>query len=215
MDFPILSYAAAKQPMQTIGRNPASTLCLTDNMTVSNRHVSLEQHLSKEGRRSVVLHESSSNGTWVNGVQYHKGSSLELRSGAEVSFPCEDTMSVDRKKDFTFVFQVLGESLDKPHEPHEPATEWIKLQEQCDELSKEAARLAASVYSNNGQLQSLNTLLISQPRDDITEHKAFEMLQALKQAEARLRTLGDQDTADCLASHPWEQVLKSRRSHAS
>jgi pSer/pThr/pTyr-binding forkhead associated (FHA) protein len=231
VEFPA-SYASGSKPI-TIGRNPTSTLCLTDNMTVSNRHITLEQRVSEQdGRRIVIMHESSSNGTLVNGVQYQKGQSVELTPGAEISFPCEDTMRNDKKSDFTFVFQVLAEEVeegfvgnsaegnpleDKKKNKSQPSEEWLKLQEQCDALAREAGRLAASVYVNSDKIHEL-AVVLTQPSNnndgdsgpiykDPLEEAARDMLLLLKVAEEKLKSLGDEETVQKIDSQKWEITL--------
>jgi len=214
VEFPS-SYTQATKPM-AVGRFPGSALTLTDNKLVSNKHIVLEQKFSeKHGGRVVVLHETSSNGTCVNGIRYEKGQTVELTPGTEIIFPCEDNAT---KLDFTFEFQVFSEEIDGKGEKSnarmqqsssQPTADWSMLQEQCDELAREAARLAASVYSNSDKLKQLNETI--KPGEasfrDPLEEAARGMLGLLKVAEDRLRVLGDIQTADSLAHHKWELTL--------
>jgi len=191
-------------------------------MTVSNKHIILEQKVSDtDGRRVVVMHENSSNGTVVNGVQYNRGQTVELTPGAEISFPCEDATKNDKKQEFTFIFHVLEEEKEgddgtKKAKVH-TSSEWIMLQEQCDELAKEAARLAASVYVNSDKVRELaHTLTASESKGedgaevefkDPLEEAARAMLALLKIAEEKLHAVGDQQTAKEIDYRKWELIL--------
>lgn len=213
VDFPA-SFAATPKPV-IIGRLASATLCLSDCMTVSNRHVTLEQRVSEDGKRTVVLYETSSNGTFINNVLYQKGQTKELGDGDEVSFP-SDGVDSDKKQDYTFVFHVIDESFSssnagpKKTKGETVSSEWTFIQEQCDELSKEAARLAATLYTNSDKVKALATLMKSDDtnyKDPVVE-VAKSMLTALQVAEARLHVLGDEKTLADIGSNKWIKELK-------
>lgn len=208
VDFPA-SFANAPKPV-VIGRISSATLSLSDCMTISNRHVTLEQRVSEDGKRTVVLYETSSNGTFINSVLYQKGQSKELADGDEVMFPA-DGVEPDKKQDYIFLFHVLDESFSAANRGAKLETassEWTFIQEQCDELSKEAARLAATIYANSDRVKTLSKNLSAAPEAkhpfaDIAE----AMLAAMQEGSDRLKVHGE---GDILRVKHWETELRIR-----
>lgn len=197
IEFP--TYRPKAVPI-TIGRNPACTLCLQENLTISNRHVMLETKDLSNGKRTVVLHESSSNGTEIMGKLYSKGSQVTLIDGMQIAFPVEEGKHV--KSDFTFVFTEIEDD-DESAEEVESSDETTKLlmeelqaiQLQCDSLAVEASRLCASTMkpsNKNSDLESVTLLL----------------LESLQHAHQRLRDMGSPDDEGEENASAWEQHLE-------
>ena len=88
----------------TVGRGPASGMVFSDGH-VSTRHLTLEVVREDDGSTAVLLHESSSNGTWVNGERLERGDVVRLPDRAEVELPCADE---EDKRDFTLIVERLS-----------------------------------------------------------------------------------------------------------
>lgn len=194
IEFP--TYRPKAAPI-TIGRNPSCTLCLCDNLTISNRHVLLEVKDLASGKRSVVMHESSSNGTEVDGKLYSKGAKVPLAHGSQVVFPIEE--GTHSKSDFTFVFTEFKEEDgggDGDGEDESPQALLVQelhaIQLQCDALAIEASRLCARTLK---------------PSTSPLETMAVDMLRALQAAQHRLAALGEDVELD--QTDEWQAKLRA------
>lgn len=66
--------------INTIGRDPENTITVSDDMSVSGKHVSI---LSKKGR-FYIKDEMSANGSYINNVELEVGKTYDLNDGDEI-----------------------------------------------------------------------------------------------------------------------------------
>lgn len=176
----VLHFDSGRRSSFTLGRHPSCSLVLSD-MHISSKHISISQKVSPEGLREVMVEDSSSNGTWVDGVRLERGVPVCLVHGSEVVLPCED---VDRKN-YAFVFNIVadpnpnsprnlaqpinetqanpstnfsGSSYHVGEEQSKSAEQWQALEKVQEQLTSEASRLAASIYMNDAAVENLRKL---------------------------------------------------------
>jgi hypothetical protein len=82
------------------------------------------------------------------------------------------------------------------------------LQEQCDALALQAARVGASVYANSDKVAQLAKEALEHAEKDPLEDLAVEMLAALQAAAKRLSELGDAEGARQIPIQVLEKRLK-------
>ncbi|KAH9972479.1 kinase-like domain-containing protein [Lactifluus volemus] len=90
----------------TIGRGPNNDFVLS-GMRVSYQHCRIIWDGREDRQSQVVVHDSSSNGTWINGARVPKGQSRILRDGNEIAFgsPVPQQNSVE---DYRYIYRHLA-----------------------------------------------------------------------------------------------------------
>uniref|UniRef100_A0A7S3PQM4 FHA domain-containing protein n=1 Tax=Aplanochytrium stocchinoi TaxID=215587 RepID=A0A7S3PQM4_9STRA len=180
-----------EKSVYTIGRHPNCSLQLSD-MHISSKHLTIscrykssdsckedrdhdgdenDDEANEDSDQVVIeLTDTSSNGTWLNGEKLERGRPVLLKSGSEVSFPCDEPLQAD----YTFIIHIpsveedtdtacIGSSTgggalssyggthtkaDKDWN-HQFSEQWKEVQKQENELILNVSRLAARVYACN------------------------------------------------------------------
>jgi len=177
----VLRFDTARRSQFVVGRNPSCALVLAD-MHISSKHLQVSQRISPEGLREVVVEDSSSNGTWIDGERLERGVPVRLLHGSEIAFPSEEK----DQQNYTFVFserqnakRLDGEAaegdqaadaamrlhLSSPlsneeasyahREQQRSLEQWKELEELQNQLTLEASRLAACVYANEKTMREM------------------------------------------------------------
>ncbi|TFY79147.1 hypothetical protein EWM64_g4868, partial [Hericium alpestre] len=94
------------QPAVTIGRSPQNTFHLT-GLKISNSHARLIWDGKESRQGTVMVHDTSTNGTYVGRMRLNKGTSRVLRDGMEVCFGTQ-LPSADPLEDYRFIYQHLA-----------------------------------------------------------------------------------------------------------
>lgn len=197
-------------PPITIGRHPASSIVLNDPH-VSSKHATLEQIVTSNGEYKVFVTETSSNGTYLNGFLLKRGERTELNDKDVLSLPCDEG---EDKNDYTFEFNLLNnppppfvvvnnnnnnendkndnnndnddDGIGAEEVVMETIKEWTTLKEQCEIISRETARLAASVYSNSDVIKEILSVSSSNNYNEVyvspVENLVRELFVALKKS---------------------------------
>eukprot|EP00929_Paragymnodinium_shiwhaense_P108409 TRINITY_DN74730_c0_g1_i1.p1 TRINITY_DN74730_c0_g1~~TRINITY_DN74730_c0_g1_i1.p1 ORF type:complete len:681 (+),score=147.55 TRINITY_DN74730_c0_g1_i1:147-2189(+) len=77
---------SAVQPKVIIGREAGCCHVVIPHPHVSKAHLSLLLEQQPNGSCMLILQDSSSNGTWVNGQRLSRGQALQLQPGDKISF---------------------------------------------------------------------------------------------------------------------------------
>ncbi|KAI0301033.1 kinase-like domain-containing protein [Multifurca ochricompacta] len=72
-------------PHNAIGRGPGNDFVL-HGMRISYNHCQIMWDGREDRHSQVVVHDNSTNGTWINGTRVQKGESRILRDGNEIAF---------------------------------------------------------------------------------------------------------------------------------
>lgn len=102
----------------TVGRSALNSLAFPEEMHISTRHLTLEPRADPSGlgRSVVVLHETSSNGTIVDGERLEKGDSARLERDCLIELPHSE--EGDRRDFILYFFTASrGERYLQPLEP--------------------------------------------------------------------------------------------------
>ncbi|KAG5653051.1 hypothetical protein H0H81_002568 [Sphagnurus paluster] len=91
-------------PRYNIGRNPANQVVLP-GFKVSNQHCTITWDGSEENT-NVVVHDLSSNGTFINGSKIGRGLTRVLREGNEIAFGTTVPQPQNEgKEDYRFIYR--------------------------------------------------------------------------------------------------------------
>jgi len=82
------------------------------------------------------------------------------------------------------------------------------LQEQCDTLAVQAARVGASIYANSDKIAQIAREALEHAEQDPLEVLSLEMLKALRVAEKHLIDSGNFKAADELQLQAFEKRLQ-------
>lgn len=86
----------------TVGRLPGNDLQVAD-IRLSSKHCNITKVEKEPGLFSIVLQDTSTNGTFVGGEKVGKGNSVELTNGAEI-FLLREQQEVEASEEIGFVF---------------------------------------------------------------------------------------------------------------
>lgn len=94
------------QPLIAIGRGANNDFILP-GMRISYNHCRIMWDGSEDAQSQVVVHDNSTNGTWVNGARILKGQSRILRDGNEIAFgsPAQQPDSIE---DYRYIYRHLA-----------------------------------------------------------------------------------------------------------
>ncbi|KAF8644791.1 hypothetical protein AX16_008253 [Volvariella volvacea WC 439] len=93
-------------PRYTIGRNVQSNQVVLPGFKVSNSHCTITWDGKEDRDSSVLVHDLSSNGTYINGVKIGKGHTRILREGNEIAFgTCVPQPQNGGIEDYRFVYR--------------------------------------------------------------------------------------------------------------
>lgn len=159
-----------------IGRAPGCSLVLTDPH-ISSRHVRFRAGTAADGvTPCVVVEDSSTNGTWLNGNQLTKGVPVPMEDGCELKLPCDEALAADHTFVLTVPPAVDGTATYPGANPSAlfglgaqdgSATgvaitgaavddqAWAEVDALHDKVVAEAARLAACIYVTHDSVQEL------------------------------------------------------------
>ncbi|TFK25731.1 CAMK/RAD53 protein kinase [Coprinopsis marcescibilis] len=92
------------EPVYTIGRNIDCNKIIFPGFKVSNKHCTITWDGSdKDG--SVVVHDLSSNGTFINGSKVGKNTTRILREGNEIAFGSPFPQNQNPHEDYRFIYR--------------------------------------------------------------------------------------------------------------
>mmetsp|Transcript_17152 Transcript_17152/g.19497 ORF Transcript_17152/g.19497 Transcript_17152/m.19497 type:complete len:255 (-) Transcript_17152:197-961(-) len=148
----------------TLGRDNACSFILSD-MHISSKHVTIALQKNENSSISFEILDSSSNGTWLNGVKLRRGDPVVLLDGYEVSLPCDEHLS----EDYTFIVNIpesqTAQEICSVMEAKD-RRQWITVEKNGNSLITSISRLAASIYSLS------EAILIGSPSEqEICEEK--------------------------------------------
>ncbi|KAI9455891.1 kinase-like protein [Russula earlei] len=94
------------KPLVSIGRGTTNDHVLA-SLRISYSHCQIMWDGREDAQSQVVLHDNSTNGTWINGARVHRGQSCILRDGNEIAFgsPMQQQDPLD---DYRYIYRHLA-----------------------------------------------------------------------------------------------------------
>ncbi|KAI0282349.1 kinase-like domain-containing protein [Russula aff. rugulosa BPL654] len=94
------------QPLIAIGRGANNDFVLP-GMRISYNHCRIMWDGSQDAQSRVIVHDNSTNGTWINGARVLKGQSRILRDGNEIAFG-SPMQQQNQLEDYRYIYRHLA-----------------------------------------------------------------------------------------------------------